>query len=75
MQVVNDCGNHGYTVDDTGTTWYWKVVDDEVEFRRNAGYPVNHPLNNDEPIPKSVIEHTRKQAAALVSAPHTVSKQ
>lgn len=61
MQVVNDCGNHGYTVDDDDNVWYWKMTDDTIEFRYNAGYPVNHPINEVESVPQSIKTATQNR--------------
>lgn len=61
MRVVNDCNNHGYTIDDNDNTWYWKLTDNDVSFRRDAGYPVSHPINQQEAIPQSVKQETREQ--------------
>jgi len=65
MQVVNDHNDHGYTVDDNGNRWFWKLTDNGVEFRRNAGYPSGHPIKQSGKIPLSVKKQTERQTNPL----------
>ena len=60
MQVINDCGNHGYTVDNKENRWFWKITSEGLEFRHEAGSPITHPIHENNTVPDAVAEATRK---------------
>lgn len=61
MKVIQDCGKHGYTVDNQGNNWYWKIENGKVSFRKNAGYGTNHPIQENNEIPSAVKQRTKEK--------------
>jgi len=50
--------DHGYTIDNRDTIWYWKWDGENLTFRE-TGTGVNHPIRNG-PVPEPVREYTER---------------
>jgi hypothetical protein len=61
MDVNMDSPPHGYTVDNDGNRWFWKINDEnDLEFREQPGYPVEHPYKDTGEVPDEVRDETEK---------------